>query len=149
MKLQDIKEATFLAEMAEKLDRNMYGAWIDANTYEIYDVLKEGDHVKFIESKMDEWGIPHDIVKKLDDYYVVGFAKGLVRAVFRPAGTVTVDGLAKDLKRITRIITATAVQQDVKFINVNKVTKLGDRGTSMKSFEMPKDREALHYYLKS
>jgi len=142
MKIQEL-----LLELREILNRTVYGSWINANTGSIDDVKFEGDHVKYIRSHLAKWGIPESYIKSSDDYYTIGFAKGLVRTIYRPEGTLTVDGLSKDLKKISPIILASAAQDDVNIVAVNKVNRLGDTTTNTKIFSMPRQRKELQLFL--
>ncbi len=148
MRLETILNEDLLLELAEKLKRHeAYGSWIDTNTGKIYDIPRMGGHADFIQERMDAWGIPKHAVKKSDDYYTIGFAKGLVRTVHRPRFELTVDGLSKDLKKIVPVIMASAVQEDVTGVRINKVIKLGDPATNMKYFQMPGQKGELQFFL--
>lgn len=142
MKIQEL-----LFELREVLNREMYGSWINANTSSIDDIKHEGDHAKYIKSHLIEWGIPESYIKSSNDYYTIGFAKGLVRTLYRPKGTLTIDGLSKDIKKISSIILASAAQDDVNMVAVNKVNKLGDTTTNTKIFSMPRQRKELQLFL--
>lgn len=142
MKIQEL-----LLELREVLNREMHGSWINANTSSIDDMKYEGDHAKYIKSHLIEWGIPESYIKSSDDYYTIGFANGLVRTLYRPKGTLTIDGLSKDIKKISSIILASAAQDDVNTVAVNKVNKLGDTTTNTKIFSMPRQRKELQLFL--
>jgi hypothetical protein len=150
MKLENILQEQVLLELSDKLKHNdSYGTWIDTNLMKIHRIPQQGGHVDFILSRLHQWGIPETAIKKAEDYYTVGFSKGLVRTVHRPRFEIGVDGLKNDLKKIVPVIMATALQPDIKYVNVNKIMRLGDPGTSQKTFEMPGQRNELQFYLKS
>ena len=87
------------------------------------------------------------MVKTSEEYYTVRFAKGLVRAVYHPKEVLTIDGLEPNIKKIKSMIIASAAQPDVKRVHINKVRQLGEKGTNMKTFEMPGQLRELRAYL--
>jgi isopentenyldiphosphate isomerase len=141
-----IKE--LLLELREVLDRTYYGAWIDANTRQSHPIDKQGGHIDFIKTKLHEWGIPEEYLQNTTQYYMVGYAHGWVRAQFRPIDDAQFEGMASDLRKIGRIILATAVQPDVRVIRVTKFTDLEDTShTNFKTFTVPSEIPELKAYL--
>ena len=146
----ELKEHQLLNELADRLRSDgSYGGWIDTNTMKVHDVPGEGHHVEYIKRRMPEWGIPRDAVSSTDDYYTIGHAKGLVRTVYSPKGVIVVDGMAKDLRKVAPIIMGAAMQGDVNIVRVNKVTRLGEKGTNMKNFSMPGHKGELQIFLRN
>ncbi len=146
----EIKEQQLLTELADRLrSEGAYGGWIDTNTMKVHDVPGEGHHVEYIKSRMSEWGIPRNAVSSTDDYYTIGHAKGLVRTVYSPRGVIVIDGMAKDLRKVAPIIMGAAMQEDVEIVRVNKVARLGERGTNMKTFSMPGQKGELQMFLRN
>jgi hypothetical protein len=143
MKIKEI-----LLELREILNRTDYGAWINTNTQEIYPVTKQGGHIDFITIKLPEWNIPKEYLKNSNLYYYVGYAHGLVRAVFKPSTDIQFEGMAKDLRKISRMIVVSAAQPDVQIVRINKLHDLEDAGHSnFKTFIMPNELNELKTYL--
>lgn len=138
-----------LLEYREILDRySHYGAWIDANTGQVIPIDGQGGHADYIKANLKKFGVPPQYITSPQDYYTIGFAHNLVRVVHKPTSSLNVEGMANDLKKVAKIIMASAVQDDVNEVIVSKYNNLDQtERTSGKPFLMPRDRTALMQYI--
>lgn len=121
MKLHEI----VLLEIREILDRSIYGQWIDSNTGKVHPVHdKFGHDVWLKEVLYPKLGVEYPRDKSVDPYKEA-YKHGFVRVAHSRAEDVHVSGFLKDIKKIKRILAATAMQEDVYNVSIDYMDDSG------------------------
>lgn len=122
MKLKEL----ILLELREILDRSIYGQWVDSNTGQVYPVRDKFGHEVWLKDVFyPKIGarFPHDTMA--NDPYQPAYKHGMVRLAHSRPGDIHVSGFLKDIKKIKRILTATAMQEDVDDISIDYMDDSG------------------------
>lgn len=142
-----MKLSELILEVAEKLDRSVYGAWIspDNRIIPIKDLELHSDWYR--KNVMEKGkGLKQDYGGFLSMGTILQHAaeRGWVR-VAHPKSVLFIDAYRKDLPRVANIIAPTLAQEDIQLVVINPM----DEGTeAAEEFKMPQDRIAALKFLR-
>ena len=149
MKLREL-----LLEFTEKIDRTVYGAWLDSNQTP-HEVPTENHHGWMLNYLRQN--IPKEQLNQatnehgmFDGVYQLGYQLGFLRLIHppmrkRPSSTIQIDGTPEAIKRATQTIMVSASQPDVKQIHIVKHRRPGVE--DYKAFQIPTENNELRSFL--